>query len=302
MKKKILALAVALCLCTSIFANTANASPIDNQSSSVNKAQQLVSCGLSQSDAEYYVEVENMFKEQKSNGEKIVIDDSIPDISDEYVASHQLEIRERILAKDKAAIKQSIKSFAKMMKNGKEMNKMMEKYRHLDKYVIKYPDGSFISVSSKIAPKAKDDGVVKPSQYYEQYKWTKTFATGNHSGTTSTTYGSTGAWANVGLYSEFNINTASKSSKMTYVRGSQNASGLLAIQAAGASISRPTNDNSTGKPAEGRNDAIIGVSGAVSLTIGNVTFSLNSGRQWTAYEYVRVYGDGVIGGYSGQNI
>ena len=260
--------------------------------------------GLNKEDATYYAKLDNMLKEMKQNNEKIDLDSSdIKDLSDNDVTKDVKSFREKVLSKDKAALKKAVKSLT-YIKGTDETRKLMEKYRNMESYEIQYPDGSSVKVSGKLQKKDDNNNLVTPSAAYSEAYMRTTYANGNGnwSDTETWQFKSAAGIANSSIYAEFNITNYANPGTvtMTYARGGQSYLGVVQISNSnGGTITRLHNDQSTQKPAEACNQVVFYVTGSFSAGAYGLSLSVSAGAGWTQYTYVRVYGNGVIGGYVG---
>lgn len=266
------------------------------------KIYKLTNLGLSSKDANYYAKLDDMFKFMEDNSIKINFDDSEQVITDGQVTKDVDAFREKVLSGDKAALKKAIYSSLSTEKNLKEAEKMLTKFGGtLSEYKYICSDGSELTFNSTKNLSDKKTALnIKPVGYSETYFGRGTVTTGYNSGTIGWTMTSGSSYAKIEIYDEGYVNTSSRSASMSYARGGQASAGYITIaNTNGGVISRATNNNTTGKPAEANNQVVWSVSGSVGGSFYGVSFAVTRGRSWTQYVYDRQYGDGVYGCYAG---
>lgn len=155
--------------------------------------EELLSEGLNQDDAEYYAALDKFVKELESKGQEIDFSDA-EDLDDEWVRVNSKEFRNRILKGDKAAIKKAVLNQAylngkKDIKELQERDKKSGNFRN--KYTVKYPDGSSISLSGETIKEEDINGKVSTNTNidgpWDESNWIKQTTFNNAGNYTSIT-------------------------------------------------------------------------------------------------------------------
>lgn len=293
-----------LCLTSSLLTiNLVSAdSNFSNKQTIQQKIENMKADGLSQQDAEYYANFDDKVKQMEANKEEFKLDSNTPDLSDADVAKDVKKNRDNILQGDKAAIKQGLKSIARLHDKNTtaEMDSLMNQHQGQQEYVIQYPDGSKLSVKQHLAEKVKD-GNVYPSGYTEATMFSRHDYTSN--GTYNNGYNEwsfiTGVnYSKIRITFSFTLTNYSNPGtvNMTYAMGAQSSYGVVGIaNSNGGAISRAQNVQPS-TPAEANTQVIFNVSGSFSASYLALSIGVTLGASWTQYVYERLYGDGMSWG------
>lgn len=159
------------------------------------KVEALAEQGLNIEDAEYYASVDDLVAKLENSGKTLDLD-KVEAITPKEVAANPRGFKQRVLAGDPAAIKAGLES--PVMKQGfEDIEKLMELYPKQERYVVQYPDGTFIEFGQNKGIKVSGDQLVKPSGYAEKEWWSDSNCSG----------GGPGVCVGVGAYWQFGNGT-----------------------------------------------------------------------------------------------
>lgn len=264
------------------------------------KSQELLNEGLTSEDAMYYAKLDYMVKNLDKNGQEVIVDKSIPDMTDAQVKSDIKAFRKKVLSGDKQALKKALQSTARIYQDGiKRMETLIKENPGQAQYILEYPDGSKIIYSPGTVHQVTNDNFVHPSDYEEAYVSTTYLTTGNWILQNYNWQLTSGAsYARISLIrTDHTVNTSTRYHAITYGLSGSNSAGVVSAATSTAVISRPTNNNQTGTPAEVYAQCLMTVSGSFSASYLGVSVGVIYGQSWTQYLFTRGYGDGVTGHY-----
>lgn len=295
--------------------------------------EDLVQKGLTQSDAVYYLKLNNIVSLLEQENIEVLIDDEIEDISDRDFINNKRYYQDKILHGDKAALKKALKSIDSIINGSEYTERIISTFSHKESYEIIYPDGAKIIYNTKDKFNEKKSLIERNQQKKENKKIVKVDDNSGHRmdeykntnlykpvklgyEETIMDRGITYAYENVGsregewsfesglafskvyLYTEFQLGE-DRVSTIKYARGGQSSYGIVNIaNSTGATISRA---KSSGEdlPAEARNEVIFTVSGSFGATFLILSLSVEPGMNWTQYIIFRLYETKVIDEYYG---
>ncbi|WP_027086301.1 hypothetical protein [Cohnella panacarvi] len=166
------------------------------------KVKALMEKGLNNEDAEYYASVDDLVAGLEKSG-KVLDLDKVEAVPVEEITADPRGFKKRILAGDPSAIKAGLGS--PVTSRGQEdITKFMDRYPKQSKYVIQYPDGSFIEFSQDPGTKSGNDKMVKPSGYDEDLYYTSANCQGGGPGVCNNanaqwTFGNATYWAKAAI-------------------------------------------------------------------------------------------------------
>lgn len=276
--RSISSLVLVLVLSLSLTCNSLAASSLYRE----NIISELLADGLSQADAEYYADVDCMFREMEAAGEVLDLDLVTCDITDEEVLANQAAFRNRVLSKDPAAIKKALLMDANISGQN-DIESLVQQHEGLKKYTIIYADGSSISCNA-------DNSVTPYGLTSDTFAsgWLDNYADYSHAIEYKLVSGAS--------YSKNRLDVkytySSTGSTMTYAVGTQSSYGVVLLaNSTGGGITRA--EATSSNPAEARNSVIYQVSGSISLTSPTgLSIAFNAGATWTQDIYYRVYKSG----------
>ncbi len=303
--KKVISLLIAMIFAFTLVSNcfAQGTQSGDRQQSISKKVQELLKTGLSSEDAQYYAEVDQMVKDMEANGEQYILEDNTPDLSDEDVVKNIKNFREKVLKKDKVALKKALKSTL-LLTSKKYQNyitKLMEQNAGRPEYQIQLPDGSTISVKVGSEPIQNQDNMVHPSAvykesyaaelpviqtngyYYRYVEW-------KYGGSLSYVYNKVRAGFSITLDKVPNDRTGKVI--IDYVQGAQASAGVLEVGSYSASITRAQNNQQYQLVAEAQNSVLVKASGSFSASCGILSVSINTSQSFTTYTILRIGGGG----------
>lgn len=256
------------------------------------KIKNLIDDGLSKEDAEYYAHVDDMVKSMEEKNIKVILDDSIPDMSDEEIAKDKKGFRKRILNGDKVALKKALKSTTARVRGISDLKKLIEKNRGQTKYVIEYPDGSKCGVNLNPGIRSNDK-LVRPNEYCF---WEYTQSTGYwYGGWAEWWYEDYTSRSKIIITVDYFVDTGVSGSIVSYAMGGQSSYGTISIANSNGGVISRQNGNYY-VPAEACNQVVFTTSGAFGCDFGPLAVSVTAGGSWTQYVYYRVFGSGILNG------
>lgn len=254
-----------------------------------NDIKDMLESGLSMEDATYYFKLNDMIKKLENDGVKIVFDESIPDMSDADVTKDIKTFRQRVLAGDKMALKKALSSPV-YTRGVEDTKKLMSRNIGQSKYEVKYADGSSIRLT--VSQGNLQDDKVNPSSYLFSSKqvtqsgyYTDAYALWTLSAPSS--------WSKVKITVSYELNLSNAYSKIDYAIGDYSSYGVVDFKSTnGGAISRSTNNNNYGVPAEAYNSVIFSVSNTFAGSYGPLSVSVSRGNTFTQKVFYQVWGDG----------
>jgi len=261
--------------------------------------EELVADGLSLNDAEYYAALDKYVKELEAKGEKIDFS-SAEDLDDEWVRSHPVDFRNKILTGDKAALKKAALNQA-FLKGNKDIKLLQENDKKKgiirNKYTVKYPDGSSLSfsgetvkekdINEKVSTNTNLDGPWNESDFIKE---TFPGSAGNYTSTTEWRYSSGVNYSKV--KDVLNWYWSDNDDYYAYYISDTGASASYGVvTVASESLSNHINTSTTDLSGfAGYTDIRFQVSGSFSGSYLGLGISIGAGGTWHQYAVAEVFG------------
>lgn len=262
--------------------------------------EKLLSDGLSQNDAEYYAALDKFVKELESKGQVIDFANA-KDLDDQWVRANPVEFRNMILKGDKATIKKAVLNQAykygeRDIKALQDADKKSGKTRN--KYTVKYPDGSSISLLGITVKQENDNKKVSTNTniagpWDESTFINETYPNGAGTWVSTTEWRYTSGvnyskvkdvltWGYAGDGGDYHA---------WYISDTGASASYGVVSVASETLSNHTGTDSRNFSGfNGYTDVRFQVSGSFSASYNGLGISVSAGGTWHQYAVAEVYG------------
>lgn len=273
---------------------------------------ELMSCGLNETDAEYYAKMDilaNQIEIQDIHLEDDLQQNAIQanqnDLSTKYLNANATNLREEALNLNPDALNVILSQNQAMVFGANDSrtvlnnaeNRKAESDDNISSMTVKYPDGSEFVLTSTVTSESEDEkevitntSVAGPWNKEWKIEGNIPLGAGTHTIYTDWQYKTGTSYAKVRDTFKCNVTLAGGKYDVRYVSdtGSSSFSGVVTVDI--ENLSNHQNESATwrGEAIQGYTDVRFTVSGNFSVGYGGLTLSVNGGDGWHQYAVTEV--------------